>query len=689
MAKDPVCGMYVDEEKTVYKSKIRGKMYYFCSKSCLITFEKPEVELRNLKIMVIFSILISILVLFLSFTNIITTNKNLILLLLATPVQFIAGWRFYKGTYDALKARTANMDTLIAIGTSAAWLYSSLVTFFPSIFQGDVYFDTAVVIITLILVGKLLEDIAKSKASESLRKLMDLQPKMATVIKKEGEVEIPIEEVKVGDLIIVKPGSSIPVDGVVKEGESAVNESMITGESMPINKKVGDKVIGGTINESGLIKIKATKVGADTTLSQIIQVVEEAQIAKTPIQRLADTISSYFVPAVIIIAILSFLGWYFIGGKGLIFSTTVFVSVLIIACPCALGLATPTAILVGTGKASENGILIKGGEALEIVHKIDTVVFDKTGTLTKGQPSVTDIIPIKNVKEKDVVRIAAIAERGSEHPIGKAIIKKANEMKLVVPNVKKYETVSGKGIKTSYLRRGVIVGNKIFMKENKIDISDVEEIQKLESKGKTVILVSYDKKLIGIIGIADTLKPYVKESINELKKMKKEIIMITGDNERTAKAIGEQIGIDKILANVLPEDKAKEIKKLQEKGKKVAMVGDGINDAPALAQANLGIAIGSGTDVALETGQIVLIKDDLRDVVTAIEVSKYTVRKIKQNLLWAFGYNTLGIPIAAGILYPFVGVLLNPIIAAAAMAFSSVSVVSNSLLMRRYKPKLK
>lgn len=687
MAKDPVCGMYVDENKAVYKHELDGNTYYFCSETCLKTFVKPEAEIKKLRNLVIFGIILAIPTILLSFF-INVSYENFILLFLTAPVQFYIGWRFYKGTWDAIKARTANMDTLIATGTTAAWVYSALVTLLPKIFTGETYFDASVVIITLILTGKYLEDIAKGKASDSLRKLMNLKPKMAVVLRKGKEEEIPVEQVKVGDILIVKPGDKIPTDGVVVEGDSSVDESMITGESIPVFKKIGDEVIGATINKKGLLKIKATKVGTDTTLSQIINLVEKAQLSRVPIQRLADQVSEYFVPAVIIVSLASFGLWYFVFGAPLIFAFTIFISILIVACPCALGLATPTAILVSTGKAAENGILIKQGEALEIAKKINTIIFDKTGTLTKGEPSVTDIVALGET-QKNTLLIAAIAEKGSEHPIGDAIVNKAKEMKIILPEVKSYETVSGKGIKTSYLSKTILVGNRTFMKENKISLEKVEDkMQKLESDGKTTVAVVYGSKLLGLIAVADTLKSYSKEAVQTLQRMNKEVVMITGDNERTAKPIANQLGIERVLANVLPGDKANEIKKLQEEGRKVAMVGDGINDAPALAQSDLGIAIGSGTDVALETGQIVLIKNDLRDVVTAIDLSRYTISKIKQNLFWAFVYNIAGIPVAAGILYSTTGLLLSPIIAAGAMAFSSFFVVGNSVLMKRYKPRI-
>jgi len=689
MAKDPICGMYVDEKKVVYKKTIKGTTYYFCSEHCLKAFEKPEKELKNLKLLVATSVIFAALILSFSFFITPPISKNIFLFLLATPVQFIVGWRFYKGTYDALRAKSANMDTLIATGTSAAWFYSTLITFLPNIFTGEVYFDTSVFVITFIMVGKLLEEITKGRASESLRKLMDLQPRMATIIKNKKEIEIPAEEVKIGDIIVVKPGEKIPVDGIVKEGRSSVDESMITGESIPVGKKIGDEVIGATINKSGLLKIKTTKIGKDTTLSQIIELVEKTQLSKVPIQKLVDKVSSVFVPAVILIAIVSFIFWYSVTSN-LIFPLTIFISVLIIACPCALGLATPTAILVGTSKAAENGILIRSGEALELAQKVDTIIFDKTGTLTKGEPSVTNIFAVRGTKEREVLRLAAMVEKGSEHPIAKAIIKKVNYRKIKIPNLKNYETIPGKGIKAKYLNRTIFVGNRMLMKENKISISDSEKyIQKLEGEGKTTVIVAFGNKTIGVIGIADTLKKFSKKAIRKLQRMGKEVVMITGDNERTAKAIARQLGIKKVLAQVLPQNKAKEIKKLQEQKKVVAMVGDGINDAPALAQADVGIAIGSGTDVAKETGNMVLIKHDLRDVVTAIDLSRYTIRKIKENLFWAFVYNSMGIPIAAGLLYNLFGILLTPVFAGGAMAFSSFFVVGNSVLMKRYKPRIK
>ena len=633
--------------------------------------------------------------------------KNPITLLaLATPVQFWAGSQFYSGFFTALRNRTADMNTLIAVGTSAAYFYSAAVALFPTTFVREgampaLYFDTAGAIITLILLGRIFEMTAKGRTSEAIKKLMGLQPKKARVLRGSKEIEISIDDVKAGDIVIVKPGEKIPVDGVVVYGHSSVDESMLTGESIPIEKSKGSQVIGATMNKNGMLRFKVTKVGKDTVLSQIIRMVEEAQGSKAPIQRFADRVSSYFVPAVILIAISSFGIWYFLGPAILagspylemystmtpfLFSFTVFISVLIIACPCALGLATPTAIMVGTGKGAENGILIKNGEALETAHKVDTVVFDKTGTLTKGKPEVTDIIPYGS-SGKDVLRMAAIAEKGSEHPLGDAIIKRALHEKIPVPDGKGFRAISGKGVSVSYSGKRILLGNRQLMKESRIDTKKMENaLSRLESQGKTAVMISVNGKLSGIIAVADRPKDSAKEAVQMLRKMGKEVVMLTGDNRRTGEAVARSLGISNVMAEVLPGDKEAKIKSLQKKGKVVAMVGDGINDAPALAQADLGIAIGSGTDIAIDTGDIVLIKNDVRDVATAIELSGYTIRKIKQNMFWAFIYNTAGIPIAAGAIFAFTGFLLNPVIAAGTMAFSSVSVVSNSLLMKRYRP---
>ena len=662
-----------------------------------------EYEIKKLKMKFAIGALLSIPIFIGSFPEwfpFASFLHNLYLLFILTiPVQFYVGWQFHRGFIGALKNKTADMNTLISVGTMAAFIYSSLVVFFTDVFvklgeMPALYFDTAAIIITLIILGRLFEAVAKGRTSEAIKKLIGLQAKTARVIRKGREEQIPVEEVEVGDVVIIKPGEKIAVDGIVIDGLSAVDESMLTGESIPVEKKKGDEVIGATINKNGSLKIRATKIGSDSALAQIIKLVEDAQGSKAPIQRLADKVSGIFVPVVIVIAVVSSLVWL-LAGMGFLFALTIFITVLIIACPCALGLATPTAIMVGTGKGAENGILIKGGEALETAYKIDTVVFDKTGTLTKGEPEVTDIIELGS-SENEILRFAAAVEKNSEHPLGEAIVKEAEKRKIEIPAVKSFAALPGHGVSATLYSKKIFLGNRAMMKKNKINAKQIEEkLQELENQGKTAMIVAVNKKIIGIIAVADTLKENSAEAVKELHRMGKKVIMITGDNERTAKAIAKQVGIDDVLANVLPGDKAKEIKKLQEKGKQtdakgvkrfVAMVGDGINDAPALAQADLGIALGSGTDVAMETGGIVLIKDDLRDVVASIKLSRYTMKKIKQNLFWAFIYNAAGIPIAAGLLYPF-GFLLNPIIAAGAMAFSSVSVVGNSLLMKRYKVK--
>lgn len=691
MAKDPVCGMYVDEKTAEYKASVRGTTYYFCSQTCMKQFLAPEVELKQLKIYLIIGVALTIPIIALTYVSLLPmTVNNYLLLALDTPIQFIFGWRFYRGTYDAIRNRMGNMDSLIALGTSAAWVYSTAVTFSPSSFAfSGVYFDTSAAIVTLILTGRLLEHVSKGRASEAVRKLIDLQPKLAHVIKSGKEVEIPVENIEVNDIFIVRPGERVAVDGVVVEGHSSLDQAMITGESIPVEKNPGDEVIGATINKTGMLKVKATKVGQDTTLAQIIKLVEEAQIGRAPIQKLADRVSAYFVPAVLMIALTSALAWYFIGNIGLQFSLLAFVSVTVIACPCALGLATPAALLVGTSKGAQNGILIKGGDHLEIAHKVTAVVFDKTGTLTVGKPSVTDVIPYGKNDADTVLRLAASVEKGSEHPLAEAIEKEASARSLKIFDPSEFEAIAGKGVKATVQGREILLGNRKLMTELSVDISNVDErTRELEEDGKTVMFLVVDSSLAGVIGAADTLKEHANEAVEELKKMNIEVIMLTGDNERTAKAIAKRLGVERIFAEVLPEQKEAMIEKLQGEGKTVAMVGDGINDAPALAKADVGIAIGSGTDVAKETGGIVLVKEDLRDVVTAIKLSKSTVRKIKQNLFWAFAYNAALIPIAAGALVPFFGAQVYevlPFLAAGAMAFSSVTVVSNSLLLERFK----
>jgi|Deesub1362A_J573_1020465.scaffolds.fasta_scaffold00684_10 Cu+-exporting ATPase len=609
--------------------------------------------------------------------------KRVVLFLLATPVQFGPGMRFYRSAFSALKNKTANMDTLIALGTSAAYFYSLFTTFF---FKGPVFYESAVLIITFILLGKFLEARAKGKTSEAIQKLLEISPKKARVLRQGEEIEIPAEDVKVGEIVLVKPGEKIPVDGVVLDGYSSVDESMLTGESLPQEKKPGDEVVGATLNKLGFLKVRATRVGKETILSQIIKMVEEAQGSKAPIQQLADIVSSYFVSFVLIIAFFTFIFWL-VSGNGIPFAITAATAVLVIACPCALGLATPTALIVGMGKGAERGILIRNGEVLQKVEKIKAIVFDKTGTLTKGEPLVVSIYSPK-IKEERALSLAASAESRSEHPLAEAILKKAKELSLSFPEPKNFKAFPGEGVKV-HLNNGseVYLGNKKFMENKKFNLNGFEEKAKSwEEEGRTVVYLAQDSEILSIIGIEDTPKEWAKEAVSLLKKMGLKTAMITGDNKRTAQAVAKKVGIEEVLAEVLPHEKKDAVKKLQEKEGFVAMVGDGINDAPALAQADVGIALGSGTDVAIETGDIVLIKDDLREVVAAIELSKATMRKIKQNLFWAFFYNTLGIPIAAGALYPFFQILLPPELAALAMALSSVSVVSNSLLLKRFNP---
>ncbi len=648
--------------------------------------ESTEIEekfvLARLKHVLLFSFLLSIPIVVLSFPEIFKITfpfENYVLFALAASVQMITGWRYYKGSWNSIKEFYASMDVLIAIGTSAAFIYSAYNTFFAS---GPLYYDTSAVVLTFITFGKWLEIIAKGKASEAMKKLLKLQPKTAIVIRNKIEVEIPIDDVVIGDIVLVKPGEKIPVDGVVVEGASSVNESMLTGESMPVEKKKGDFVTGGTINQSGAFRFRAKKVGEHTALAQIIKLVEEAQSSKAPIQRLADIVANYFVYFVLAIALSSSLLWYFILGQSFQFSLSIAVTVLIISCPCALGLATPIAILVGTGKGAKHGILIKGGEALEAAYKVNTVVFDKTGTLTKGKPEVTDIISFIS-KKSDVLRYAAIAEKNSEHPLAGAIVKEAKSKQIAIPKAKHFQAIAGHGIYAVFNNNKILVGSKNLMTSKNIRLgNNLEEVNKLESQGKTAVCVAVNKKVIGVIAIADTIKENAKEAVRKLQQMNMRVIMLTGDNRKTAEAIAGQVGITEIIADVMPENKEQEIRKLQENDRIVAMVGDGINDAPALAKANLGIAIGSGTDVAIETGDIVLIRNNLSDVANAIHLSRRTVRKIKQNLFWAFAYNAVGIPVAAGVLFYYNGFLLNPMIAGAAMALSSVSVVGNTLLMK-------
>ena len=691
----------VDLEK--FKTAIEEAGYHFrgIARAELRDLEREEreQELSLLKKKFIFSVITGALIMVLSMPHYIPYLKEVphqilfyILFVLTTPVQFWAGKQFIVGAWTVARHGGADMNTLIAVGTLSAYIYSSVATFFPSLFlqsglTPEVYFDSAAMIIALILLGRLLEARAKGQTSEAIRKLIGLAPKTARVIKDNQEKDIPVEEVQKGDLILVRPGEKIPVDGRIQEGQSAVDESMLTGESLPVDKKVGDEVIGATLNKSGSFVFEATHIGEETALAQIIRLVEQAQGSKAPIQRLADQVAGIFVPIVMGIAVLTFVIWYFWGpSPSLTFALLNFVAVMIIACPCALGLATPTAIMVGTGKGAENGILIKGGESLESVHKLTTIVFDKTGTLTRGQLAVTDIIPRAGIETKEMLTLAASIERNSEHPIGEAIVRRAKEEGLDLKMADHFEALSGQGVKAEWEGQEILIGNKRLLESRGIDLKPVlESAEALAEQGKTLMYVARGGKIIGLMALADTLKDHSKEAVAELKKMGLEVVMLTGDNQQTAQAIGRQLNLDRVLAEVLPQDKTEQIKKLQEEGKKVAMVGDGINDAPALAQADVGIAIGTGTDVAMEASDITLIRDDLRSILTAINLSRKTIRTIRQNLFWAFFYNVLGIPIAAGILYPFWGILLNPILASAAMAFSSVSVVSNSLRLRRIK----
>jgi Cu+-exporting ATPase len=607
-----------------------------------------------------------------------------LLFLLATPVQFYVGWRFYRSAWSALRAGSANMDTLIALGTSAAYLYSVYLVFIAG---SDVqYFEISAALITFVMLGKLLESAARGKTSDAIRKLMGLASKTALVVRDGKEVELSIDDVIISDIIIVKPGEKIPVDGEIVDGSSSVDESMITGESIPVEKIPGSQVIGGTVNKHGSFRFRATRVGANTTLSQIVKLIEEAQGQKAPIQRFADVIAAYFVPIVILLALITFSVWFFLVGEPFAFALSTAIAVLVIACPCALGLATPTAIMVGTGKGASHGILIKGGEALENSHKVRAVVFDKTGTITNGTPKVTDLVPEQGVSERQLLHIAASIEKRSEHPLAEAIVEKAKQERVGLREASSFKAIPGHGIAAHLEGHQFLLGNRKLLTEHHIDLKAADDdIARLEDEGKTVMMVATTHRLLGLVAVADTIKEDAPKAIARLRKMGIEAYLITGDNRRTAAAIARQAGIppEHVFAEVLPEEKAGHVKQLQGGGRrKVAMVGDGINDAPALAQADIGIAMGSGTDVAMETGNVVLMRNELEDVPRAFKLSRLTMGKIKQNMFWAMFYNTLGIPVAAGALYFVTGWLLSPILAGGAMALSSVSVVSNSLLLR-------
>lgn len=753
MAKDPVCGMIVSE-KGALTAQIEGRQFYFCSSNCLNTFANPEKELSKLKKRMyiaasgalVLAILRGALYLGLAFGAVTVTwapipnipylTWGLLLFIIVTPIQFIGGWTFYVGAYQAIKRRTANMDLLISIGTLAAYIYSTIVLFFPGAFpvkERDVYFEVSAVIIAFVLLGKYMEEAIKKRSSASVRKLLDLRPAMARAVRDGLEKEIPADKVVVNDVLIVKPGEKIPTDAVVIEGTSAVDEKMITGESIPADKRPGDEVIGATLNKQGLLKIKATKVGVETALSQIVHIVEQAQTSTGKIQRLVDSVSAKFVPAVVSVAIAAFLIWYFVIGD-FVMGLLSFIAVLIIACPCALGIATPAALMVGVGKGAEAGILIRGAEYLERSQKITTVLFDKTGTLTKGEPSVTNVVTFERYTELEVLNIAASAESGSEHPLAVAIIRAARtkmiedqtakeqqeqyqNRRLLQPNQqhkmtellvkgdlsvfkvpKEFEAISGMGVKAVISQKRpqeqeqeqqILLGNRKLMYKFGVNLRDnliEEKMSSLEAEGKTVMILAVEAtvnrgemKIVGLIAVADTLKESSPAAVTALKELGIETIILTGDNKKTADAVAKSVGIDRVIAQVMPQEKANVVKELQTKENKVvAMVGDGINDAPALAQADIGIAIGSGSDIAKETGGIILIKDDIMDVARAIKLSRATMKKIKQNLFWALAYNSAGIPIAA------LG-LLSPMFAAAAMALSSISVIANSSLLKRLR----
>ncbi|PQP00427.1 copper-translocating P-type ATPase [Pseudomonas frederiksbergensis] len=697
MAKDPICGMMVDMTMALSRER-GGRTYYFCSDSCVRIFESPENELKAMKTRVTIALtgVLALALLRAGAFIALAAGATLLtwvpipalpwftwgiwLFLLVTPVQFIGGWSFYKGAWNAIRTRSINMDFLIALGTSVAYFYSVAVLFLPDVLpvkvaERDVYFEVSAVIIAFVLLGRYMEEIIKKKSSAAVRRLLDLKPAIAHVIRDGQELDLPAENVMAGEFLVVKPGEKIPTDGDVSEGQSTVDESMLTGESMPVDKHPGSPVIGGTLNGSGVLTFKASRIGADTALAQIIRMVEEAQTSTAQIQRLADQVTGYFVPAVVTVAILALVGWSVAGSfpQGLL----AFIAVLIISCPCALGVATPAALMVGVGKGADNGILIRGGEVLERAEKLSTVVFDKTGTITRGEPNVTDVISLGAASEHEVLMLAAAVESGSEHPLGAAIVRAARHRDISLPKASDIKGIAGHGIEGKIDNRTLWLGNRRLFARQGISTEAAEEhLIRLEADGKTAMLVGVDDRLLGVIAVADTIKPEAAEAVAALQASGIKVVLLSGDNHRTAEAVARQVGIERVIAEVLPDDKVAVIRQLQSEGQVVAMVGDGVNDAPALAAADIGVAIGSGSDVAKETGGIILLKNDVRDVVNAIKLSRATMVKIKQNLFWAFIYNSIGIPIAA------FG-LLNPIIAAAAMALSSLSVIANSALLKR------
>jgi P-type Cu+ transporter len=692
--RDPVCGMDVDTE-TALSAKIGDRTYYFCSQQCLDVYTAPERELKAMQRRVTFTLTgaiaalaLKVLTLFGLITAIMYLEVvgglriyDVIIFIISTPIIWIAGYRIYKGAFQSLRNRKVNMDVLVTIGVLTGWIYGVITVFLlPTTAQsGTGYMEVAIGILAFVLLGRYIEELIRRRSAASIRKLLELQPTMARVIKEDKEVDLSIDEVQEGDIILVKPGEKIPIDGNVTAGYSSVDEKLLTGESIPVEKTVGSQVIGATINKTGVLTIQATRVGDQTALSQIVHLVEEAQASSAPVQKFADRVVAYFVPIILTVAAISFTYWYIAAGF-----TTAFLAllaVLLIACPCALGIATPTAILAGVGKGAEYGILLRSGEYIERARKLTTVVFDKTGTLTKGEPSVTDIKTYNSYTEQEVLQFAGAAEKGSEHPLAEAILSAGEKLKVAIPKADNFEALPGRGVHCNVEGKNVLLGNRKLMQEQKVSTDEVDvDHAALETKGKTVMILALNGAVVGLIAAMDTAKENASQAVEELKALNLEVAMLTGDNERTAKAIAQQLGITQVIANVLPWQKADEIKKLQRQGKVVAMVGDGINDAPALAQSDIGIAIGSGTDIAKETGGIVLIRDDLRDVALGIELSKKTMRKINSNLFWAFAYNVVMIPIAA------LG-LLNPMYAAGAMAISSLTVVTNSALLKLAKFK--
>jgi len=713
MVKDPVCGMNVDKDKAI-SAVVDGKTYYFCMESCLKTFIDPEGELRRMKKKVsialtgvvffaVFRASLALVPAFLTLYLSFTTEWYFVLLIISTPIIWVGGWSFYKGGIKAIRKKTINMDVLITVGVLTAYFYSTLVTFLPlfeallGVPEGSLifptsmrwaFFDTAAIIVAFILLGKFLEEGIKKKSSSAIRKLLDMKPKMANVIRDGEEFKIPAEKLVVDDIIVVKPGETIATDGLVISGHSAVDEKLISGEAIPVEKVAGDQVTGATLNKTGTFKFKATAVGAETTLMKIVKMVEDAQASSAPIQKLADKISSYFVPIVIGAAAFGFIFWFFFFDLMIdptlrypVVSFYVLIAVMIVACPCTLGIATPAALMVGVGKSAEYGILIRGGEFLQEIQNLNTIVFDKTGTVTKGEPRVTDIIKFDSISNEKILEFAAISEKNSEHPLAEAILLEAREKKIELYDPDDFEAIPGHGVKVSYLNDEILLGNRKLMKKSEIEFETYENIiENLEHDGKTTVLLAVNKKIAGVIAIADVIKKNAKETIDELKEMGIETILLTGDNQLTANAVGNKIGIDNVIAEVLPGEKVEVIKQLQSEGKIVGMVGDGINDAPALAQANVGIAIGSGADVAKETGGLILMRSDIRDVVNGIKISKKTMKVIKQNFFWAFVYNTAMIPLA------LLGII-HPILAAAAMSLSSLTVVTNSARLKLFKIK--